>query len=494
MPLLGLESFTLKNRSRLFQMICGLLLAVSTLTLSSCSHPIYYYTQYNFAGRVVPPSGLLQRVMVGTSIDGGVGTLNIIDGLRDIRSNVQNTIHSFQIAGYATGFPNLILDFPEQLRGYVWSSTTGGLSAIDYSKENVGASSNLPANAAIAISETFNHYYAATENAGQWIVIDNTTQSPSSYALNIANVFQTVVNQGDTVALAMVRNSSTIYRLVKLNPNQANPPGAVDCQPYNLPLYCAIPVVGTFDHPIGAYFSADGTTVYILNAGPEYGGTTASVTFLQQGPLNVNSIPTASPDTSAFIANVPVPGGVTAAISDGTTLYVSGQQRQSDGLFAGRLSTINLATLAVTGSYSISDGNHSKMLFADDNTLWIGSQACAVGERQHQASLGVTTQAANYNCLTRFDLGAKTASIVPAITPGGATTVPYPNQNADPYYYGDLTGICWVQNYHKVYTAYGGQVHAFNTPDGSEINNFFITVQGTALDVAYMDALTNSAD
>jgi hypothetical protein len=51
-----------------------------------------------------------------------------------------------------------------------------------------------------------------------------------------------------------------------------------------------------------------------------------------------------------------------------------------------------------------------------------------------------------------------------------------------------------VQNYHKVYTAYGGQVHAFNTVDGSEINNQYITVQGTALDVAYMDALTDDTD
>jgi hypothetical protein len=37
-------------------------------------------------------------------------------------------------------------------------------------------------------------------------------------------------------------------------------------------------------------------------------------------------------------------------------------------------------------------------------------------------------------------------------------------------------------------------VHAFNTLDGSEINNINITVQGTALDVAYMDALTDNAN
>ena len=137
-----------------------------------------------------------------------------------------------------------------------------------------------------------------------------------------------------------------------------------------------------------------------------------------------------------------------------------GNSCRSDGLFAGRLSVMNLTTLAVGTPVAISDGNHSRMIFADDNTLWIGSQFCATGERAKQGL--------NYNCLTRYDLGAHTASIVPALTSG---SVPYPNQDNNLIYYGSLTGICWVQNYHKVYTAYGGQIHAFNTADGSEINN-----------------------
>ena len=81
------------------------------------------------------------------------------------------------------------------------------------------------------------------------------------------------------------------------------------------------------------------------------------------------------------------------------------------------------------------------------------------------------------------------------MTPNGYNvTVPYPNENQDQYYYGSLTGLAWVENLNKVYTAYGGQVHAFNTVDGSEINNQYITVQGTANDVAYIDASTNEAN
>ena len=85
------------------------------------------------------------------------------------------------------------------------------------------------------------------------------------------------------------------------------------------------------------------------------------------------------------------------------------------------------------------------------------------------------------------------------MTPNNSNTatnlgVLYQNTNLDPVYYGSLSGICWVQNYHKVYTAYGGQIHAFNTVDGSEINNFLITIQGTVLDVAYMDAESDEAN
>ena len=80
----------------------------------------------------------------------------------------------------------------------------------------------------------------------------------------------------------MVRNSDTLYRLVRLNSNQASPPGAVDCQPYNLPVYCVVPVTGSYDRPTSAYFSVDGTTAYVLNCGPECGGSIASVSVLQQ--------------------------------------------------------------------------------------------------------------------------------------------------------------------------------------------------------------------
>ncbi len=269
------------------------------------------------------------------------------------------------------GFPNLILNFPEQVRGYVYSASDGSLTLVNYGTEAVGSSAGtFPGSASVAVPASFANIYSAQESSGQLALLDSTTSR--TYVLNLPNVYRVAVNQGNSVVLAMVRNSNSLYRVLKLNANQPSPPGAVDCQPYNLPVYCVVPVPGAYDRPIGAYFSLDGTTAYVLNCGRECGGATSSVTLIQQAPLNINVIPTSTPYPSPVISVVPVPGGVTTSVSDGNTLYMAGQQLQPDGLFAGFLSTMSLATNTITGQYSISDGNHTKLLFADDNTLWVG--------------------------------------------------------------------------------------------------------------------------
>jgi hypothetical protein len=501
------------SRTATARIAIALLLASVTLGLSSCHSAAYYYykfPQYTYAGRPIPPSKLAERVMIAVSANGSSGSLQIVDALRDIRTNVEDTIPGFAISGYGSGFPSTIFNFPVELAGYVYSSSDGSLNRINYSTESGSGSVGTfqTGQNSIAVPTTFTRYYGAEEAAGILEVVDNLAPS-GTYALNIPNVYRVAANKGDTVALAMVRNSNAVYRVFKLNQGQyINAPaamavtGAVDCQPQIQPVYCAVQVPGTFDRPANVYFSLDGTTAYVLNCGPECGGATASITLLQQGPLNNNVIPTSPTQPNPEIANVPVPGGATTALADGTTMYIAGQQLQSDGLFEGFLSTMNLASNTITGKYAISDGTHTKLLFADNNTLWIGSQYCATGERQ---KLGV-----NYNCLSRVDL-SKLAScpqsfplasppagcpqIVPNVTPNSPTaTVPYPNQNANLWYYGNLTGICWVETFNKVYTAYGGQVHVFSTVDGSEINNSLVTVQGTALDVAYMDASSDDAN
>ena len=528
----------MKIRSFSALVASGVLLAAVTLALSGCGVVVLYKTpQYGYAGRPIPPSQMLERVLAAYSASGagGSGGLEILDGLRDLRGNIQNTIKAYSISGYSEAEPVTIINYPEETTGYVLSYNDGNLTAINYSKETQSGvvatfASQSPSAAAAPLGTAF---AGAAQQAG--LIVFST--GGVSYQLNLPGVDKVVMDPGFSVVLAMVQNSNTLYRIVRLpqTPNPVLPPGYVDCEPLLLPAYCVVPVAGTYDRPVNVNFSLDGSTAYVLNSGPENGGNTASISFLDMSQLNINLVPTAgvtapSPMATlpAGVANpVPIPGGVTASVADGTYLYLAGQQLQASGpykgLFAGNLTTLNLSTYAVSAPVSISDGTHTKLLLADSNTIWIASSNCANGVRfataaAELASQGFTDQAGNYNCLTMATTGTATppATIIPAVVQSNvssvtAVPVPYPNTNQNQYYYGSATGLCWVQTFYKVYTAYGGQIHAFYTgqgpdvtqlvdangnggPAGGEIDNINVTVQGTVFDVAYMDAETDSAD
>jgi len=302
----------------------ALAVAFAALGLSSCHSAAYYYykfPQYTYAGRPIPNSHLAQRVMISETSNGTSGTLAIVDASRDIRSNVENTVPTFAISGYSSGSPTTIFNFPAELVGYVYSANDTSLMKINYTSESsAGSQGTFQAGQnTIAVPPTFSRIYGASENIGILQIIDFLTPS-GDYFLNIPNVYKVATNKGDTVTLAFVRNSNAVYRVFKLNLNQYPTSqaamavtGAVDCQPQIYPVYCAVPVPGTYDRPINAYFSLDGATAYVLNCGPECGGTTASITQLQQGPLNNNVIPTSPVQPNPQIANIPVPGGATAA-------------------------------------------------------------------------------------------------------------------------------------------------------------------------------------
>ena len=483
-------------------------MAAVVVLLTGCGARPYKTTENQFAGRAVPPSRLTQRVMVGitrSSLLGG--SLQILDAKRDIRGNVYFANSTFSIQAFS-GNAQTIINYPEQTRGYVYSDD-GSVTTVNYSTEAAGG--NTAATTGLASSffvpSDVQAVYTAVERNGAFNMVApasgsaTVTSIPSSYSFPVPGVYKVVSNPSHSVVLLFLRNSNSVYRLLKLNSDQVAPPNSLTCQPVNKPEYCVVPVGATqsgggvsepsFHRPVDAYFSPDGTQVYVLSCGRECGGTAANgdavaqVNFVNLNMLRYDYYPGAT-YASPVVSSTVVSGGVTAAISDGNTLYVAGQSLQADNLFGGNLSLIPLSTKTVSQTFSIADGTHTKMLFADNNTLWIGAQNCASGERAAHSQ--------NYNCLTRYDITNRSAGIVPAVTPGTTSVVKFPNENLDQYYYGSLTGLCWVESLNKVYTAYGGQVHAFNTADGSEIDNTNLTVQGTALDVAYMDASTNVAN
>jgi hypothetical protein len=453
-------------------------------------------TQY-FAGRQLPPSGLTKRVLIAVQNPSPTakGILEIVDAFYDIRYKYNNQNVTFSISGFSGALPISIQNMPEEQIGAVYNSGDGTLALINYQKESSsGAAKGLTGtSSSIFITRNQQYVFAANQVTHFFTVANPSTGGSVSFGL--PGVYRVSVNPGGSTALAFVQNSNYMYYPRQLTAAQTIaysggsstwPKAAVDCEPQNAPTWCLFqaqspdnvdstgnsygaPLV--FDRPVKALFSADGGTAYVLNCGPECGGSVASVTPIPVGPMifttgqQGGSLPTQAALNSATI---PIPGGASNGLILTSTLFVVGQQLLPDGLFTGNLTWVNLLNNTVRGTASISDGApgaESRMIGADDNTLWIAMTKCNNGERYATGK--------PYGCLTMYNTATNTVTML------------------EPYL-GDATGIADVEGQHKIYVAQGGQVYIFSTVDGSAINNQYVTVTGTAWDVAYMDSITDA--
>ncbi|MGA2889386.1 MAG: hypothetical protein ABSE51_15160 [Terracidiphilus sp.] len=479
---------------------------VVAVALAGCGTTTY------FAGRTLPPSGLTNRVLIAIQNPSSLsnGTLQFVDAFYDIRYryNSTNVAPAFSISGYSGNLPITIQNMPEEQLGAVYGFGDGSFNIVSYSGEkNIGGTSGLNGHSS-SIFTTRNQAYifAASQASHVLTIVDKSSINAGTYPLSLPGVYRVSVNPAGTAALAFVQNSNYVYYPRKLTAAQTAaysggpntwPLGAVDCEPQNEPGWCLFQALdpGTgnplsFNRPIKAVFSADGGTAYVLNCGPECGGTStanpaatplsnASVTLMPVAPL-IFLIGQASgtlPTQTALSANcatagstggcsIPIPGGASNALVDSSTMYVVGQQMMTDGFWGGHLTVLNLSNNTASSPISISDGEPgavSRILLADDNTLWIAMVQCTNGERANNGQPD--------GCLTMVNTTNNTATLLP--------------------YIGDATGIAAVTGLHKVYTAEGGQVYIYSTVDGSSIDNQFVTVTGTAYDVAYMDATTD---
>lgn len=482
---------------------------------------------YYFAGRQLPPSGLKNRVMVAIQNPSALqtGSLQILDAYYDTRYAYDSTTKTFSISGYSGALPTTIQNMPEEQLGAVYGSGSGGsLAYVDYQKESAtGTQSNLPSSpSSIFTTRNQSYVFATSPSSSVLTVIDKSTSTGTAYNLSLPGAYRVSVNPGGSVALVFVQNSPYLYYPQKLNSQQSLnysggpstwPTGAVDCEPKNQPGWCLFQALGsdgkplTFtastDRPVKAVFSNDGGTAYILSCGPECGGTTASVSLLPTAPMiflpnqSSGTLPTEAQLTTSCgsAANltsctIPVPGGASNALVDSSTMYVIGQcpasaslsggvpqcaasTSASNGLFTGSLTVLNLApgsgaTVTAGNTISISDGvpaGPTRMIEADDSTLWIGMTKCTNGARYADGLA--------YGCLTMYNEAT-----------GAVTLLPY---------LGDATGIAAVTGLHKVYTAIGGQVHIYTTgATPTELNNQYVTVTGTAYDVSYLDGLSDA--
>ncbi len=456
-----------------------------------------------FAGRTLPPSGITNRVLIAIQNPSALakGALQFVDAFYDIRQSYNDKTASFSISGYSGALPITIQNMPEEQIGAVYGSGDGSFTTVNYEKEatsgTVTGLSGLSSSIFITRNQAF--VFAANQSSHLFTVVNQSTAAAVS--LSLPGVYRVSVNPGGSVALAFVQNSNYLYYARELSAAQTLaysggpgtwPKAAMDCEPQNAPTWClfqaqspdATDATGNyygaplvFDRPVKAVFSADGGTAFILNCGPECGGATASVSVLpvapliflvgqQSGLLPCDSTPCANSST-APMRTIPTPGGASNALVDSSTMYVIGQKLEPDGLFGGYLTLVNTTSKTASAPVSISDGapgGPTRMILADDNTLWIAMTKCTNGER--------FAHGLAYGCLTMYNTSSNKVVLL------------------EPYI-GDATGLAAVTGLHKLYTAQGGQVYIYSTTDGSSIDNQYVTVTGTAWDVAYMDAPTD---
>jgi len=458
-----------------------------------------------FAGRNLPPSGLTNRVLIAIQNPGGGarGAAQFVDAYYDVRHSANDKIAAFSISGFSGALPTTIQNMPEEQLGAIYGSGDGSLTLINYAKESTGgATSGLNGlSSSVFITRSQAYVFAANQQQHVYTVVDRV--GGGSYPFSLPGVYRTSVNPGGSAALAFVQNSNYAYYPRKLTSAQTVsysggpatwPRAAIDCEPQNAPGWCLfqaqspdnVDATGnyygaplTFDRPVKAVFSADGSKAYVLSCGPECGGTTAAISILPIAPLiyltgqQSGKLPTSGALASVCTAGatactIPIPGGASNALLDTSTLYVVGQKLMPDHFFGGHLTVVNLSANTASAPVSISDGQpgaRSRLLEADDDTLWIGMTKCNLGERAKNNQ--------PYGCLTMYNTSTNSVVLL------------------EPYI-GDATGIAGVTGLHKIYTAEGGQVYIHRTTDGSSISNQYVTVTGTAYDVAYMDALTDA--
>jgi len=209
----------------------------------------------------------------------------------------------------------------------------------------------------------------------------------------------------------------------------------------------AVPIVGlTLNAAQSAFFSSDDSKVYILNCGPECGGSgSPSVT-----EFTVSSM-TATGSVNVQAARI-------GTMTNNTTLWVAGSPGGSGGAVQSvTLSSMTAGTPITTG---VSDGTKVVLRYLN-NKLWLGSTSCT-----------------SSSCLTIIDPTGNTAKLgVPSSDPS-VSQIPAGAPNA-----GDVTGMTYLSNRTMFYVVEGGHVHLYGDTGAQQtmLNNFLMT--GKAYDV-----------
>ena len=312
-----------------------------------------------------PPSGLLNRVLAsqGVSSTFSFGSLTIIDGTND-------TLPRISPLG-AGSSPGLMAVSPSRDIAAAFDSGSNSVYAVSTTKEAAIGNVHLHGPTSSMVIPTATPMgYAAVPTATLYgfsfigaVEVMDFVSGGLTTTIAVSNA-QTVVSNGSGSQLLVFSNDSNSVTV--LSPAAAVPP--VDTSCLTNPPNAVCTIVPGFDRPV--YGIINGNTAYILNCGPQCGGTQASVMVFDLPTLTITN-------------KIPV-DAATWALLNGSTLYVAGTSTTNNSCTGqttaattcGRLDIIDLSSDTATGSAVITDGYHDRMDLTVNGQLFIGSRNC----------------------------------------------------------------------------------------------------------------------
>lgn len=371
-------------------------------------------------------SGIKKRVLVSNT---QTSVVAIVDAAKD-------TLSTFSIQ---TGGPTKMVT----QGGFtaVINSTSNLFSAINNSTEQV-AESGITGDRVddVAVSKDGSTAYAAVRNVASIVLLN--TSSGAASALTIPSVSRLVMSPNGTKLLAFVDD-----------PNLSAGGGFFVIDTASKSVTNIKPTAAQLDQPFTAVFGNSETQAFVLNCGPECGGTTASVVSVDFSGATPN-----------FSTGVPV-CGASAGLLSGSNLFVAGTAPTPPlGCPAGgTLQTVNTGSMTASAPITITDGKHLKMQMASNNRLYIASAACTP---MNDASTGLVR-----GCLTIFNTSASTLTF-PEFSPVRGSF--------------DVTGIQPISNRNIVYVCEGGFLDIYDTTT-DKLTSTQVDIVGRAFDVVQID-------
>jgi hypothetical protein len=260
-----------------------------------------------------------------------------------------------------------------------------------------------------------------------------------------------VLSPDNTKLLVFSDNQNTVTLVTLSNSGSTSSPNWV--------VGPSLPLTSGFDHPIWGVFSADSSTAFVLNCGPECGGTMSSVV-----PLYVTN-----PSSPILGMPIAVPAATYGVIL-GSNLYVAGTAptapnnscagTNTTALTCGRLSVIDTTALQVTNATPIviTDGTHNRMAVTFDNQVFVGAQHC----------FDVNIKNEQRGCLSIYN--------------------PSLNKVVIGTDHGDVTGIAVVTGRNQVYVVENGELRIWSTTTDALLpSTQQMDISGQAQDVVIVD-------